>query len=136
MVDLVKAAATAKRLIEANGRSVQLFKVDRTPADTSEPWRGVSGAPSTAAGGASQAAIVAFVPATGGGFGKVTSDRPGTLATAVTTVGLLAANSVPSSVDVSQFDSIRDGAKIWKIVAREELRPATGSIMWQLGLTG
>ena len=40
MVDFVSLAATAQRLIEENGRSVTLFRKDRTPANAAEPWRG------------------------------------------------------------------------------------------------
>lgn len=39
MVNYVKAAATAKRLIEANGRTVVLYRKNTTPADTNKPWR-------------------------------------------------------------------------------------------------
>ena len=39
-MDFVRSAATAKRLIEKNGRTVDLIKVRTTPADSSKPWRG------------------------------------------------------------------------------------------------
>ena len=43
MADFVKLAATAQRLVEANGRAVDLFRVNRTPDDPARPWRGVRG---------------------------------------------------------------------------------------------
>lgn len=38
-IDYVKAAATALRLITANGGPVDLVKLDRVPADGAKPWR-------------------------------------------------------------------------------------------------
>lgn len=40
MVDYNRARATAKRLIEQNGRDVQLYRITREPADSATPWRG------------------------------------------------------------------------------------------------
>ena len=40
-----KIALTAKRLINKNGRSIQLYKLDGSSADQTKPWRGAAGAP-------------------------------------------------------------------------------------------
>ena len=40
-----KIALTAKRLINKNGRSIQLYKLDGSSADPTKPWRGAVGAP-------------------------------------------------------------------------------------------
>jgi len=134
MTDFAKAAATALRLVEANGRAVVLFKVNRDPDDPARPWEGVSGAPTVPEDGEIVPAIVAFVPATGGGFGKMIQDADGTLNVAFEQVGLLASSSMPPGSDPEEFDSIRDGADLWKIVARGHLRPSTQSILFVLGL--
>ncbi len=137
MVNFVKAAATAKRLVEANGRSVTLFRSNRTPANASQPWRGVSGSPTAPEGGISADVTMAFVPATGGGFGKMIKDLGGQISVAFDQVGLLATDSLPTGVsasDVEGMDSIRDGSGIWKIVTRGHLRPADRSLLFVLGL--
>lgn len=40
MVDYVKLAATAKRLVDANGRTVTLLREAETKADPLKPWEG------------------------------------------------------------------------------------------------
>lgn len=134
MADFTRAAATAKRLVEANGRSVDLFKVNRTPADPTQPWRGVSGAPTVPEGGITATAIVSFVPATGSGMGKLVKDLTGSLVSAFDQVGLLASSSLPAGVNAEDFDSIRDGDDLWKIVQRGHLKPASTSVLYVLGL--
>lgn len=138
MVDMVAAAATAKRLVEANGRAVTLFKVNRTPDNASEPWRGTSTPPNAPDGGLEiPDVIVAFVPASGGGFGKLVADAGGSLSVAFDQVGLMASDSLPTGTtfeDVEQADTIRDGDDLWKIVTRGHLRPASKSILFVLGL--
>lgn len=40
MVDFTRLAATATRLIAADGRDMTIVKESRDPADPSKPWRG------------------------------------------------------------------------------------------------
>ena len=40
MVDYVKLAATAERLIRLNGREVTFFRLSQTPTDPDKPWKG------------------------------------------------------------------------------------------------
>ena len=138
MVNFAKLAATAKRLVEANGRAVDLFRVNRTPDDPARPWRGVSGSPTAPEGGyIATGLLMAFVPPTGGGFGKLLQDDDGELDVAFDQIGLLASDSLPAGVtpeDVEQADAIRDGNDIWKIVLRSHLRPASRSILFTMGL--
>lgn len=134
MVSFTRAAATAKKLVEANGRSVDLFKVNRTPDDPSQPWRGVSGAPTVPEGGDTQTVTMAFVPASGSGLGKLITDLTGSLVSAFDQVGLLASSSLPAGVNVEDFDTVRDGSDLWKIVQRGHLKPASTSVLYVLGL--
>ena len=137
MVDFARAAATAQRLVESAGRSVDLFRVNRTPDDPAQPWRGVSGPPTVPEGGLIVPVIVAFVPASGSGFGKLVTDSGGSLNVAFDQVGLLATDTLPTGVtatDVEQMDSVRDGADLWKIVTRGHLRPGTRSVLFLLAL--
>lgn len=39
-MDFVKAALNTKRLIAKNGRDITLYKLDRTVADVTKPWKG------------------------------------------------------------------------------------------------
>lgn len=46
-INYVKLAATALKLINANGRSVSLSVSSRTPTDPTMPWRGTDGTATT-----------------------------------------------------------------------------------------
>ncbi len=133
MVNFTKLAATAKRLVEANGRSVSLIKDNRDPDNAAEPWRGTSTAPVGGQQGDTQAATAAFVPASGSGLGRLVQDATGQLATAFEQVCFVAADSV-AGVDLEPFDRVVDGAVSWKIVARGRLQPASTPLLWILGL--
>lgn len=140
MVDFAKLARVAQRLVEANGRDVVLFKKDRTPADGAEPWRGPDlDSPVPAAG--IGPVKVAFVPATGGGFGKILFDTDESLRVKIDEVGLLAVKSVTDLVppataqDVEEADTLRDGSKVYKIVSVGHLKPADTSLLFVLGLS-
>lgn len=138
MADLVKLAATAKRLVEANGRAVAAFKVNRDPDAPAEPWRGTSTTAAPGDGGLQiPNVLMAFVPATGGGFGKLLANGAGSLVVAFDQVGLLASASLPAGAtpaNVEECDALRDGDDLWKIVTRGHLRPATTSLLFVLGL--
>ena len=139
MVDFASLAETAQTLVEANGRDVTLFKKDTTPANPAEPWRGPDlTAPDPAAGiGPVKAA---FVPATGGGFGKLLSDVDESLRRKVDQVCLLATSSVTdltpaaTAADVENADTLRDGTTVYKIVSVGHLKPADTSLLFVLGL--
>ena len=142
MVDFARSARTAKRLIEKSGRSVTLLRMNRTPLDSTKPWRASATQPHVSQGGAEITVIMAFVQAIGGegrlGLGKVAFDSPLSLAVAHEEVGIIATNSIPagfSAADVLQTDTVRDGDEIWKVVQRAELKPGPVSIMFALALT-
>lgn len=137
MVDFARSAATALRLIEASGRSVELFRVNRTPDDPALPWRGTSEHPEPVAGGLTIPVIMAFIPASGSGFGKLVKELGGKLTVAFEQVGLMASSSLPTGMtpaDVEEVDSVRDGLDIWKVVTRGHLQPGDTSILFVLGL--
>jgi len=137
VANFTKAAATAKRLVEANGRRVVLVKSNRTPAASAQPWRGSTEQPHESKGGAQTPVIMAFVPATGGGFGKLVADAGGSLAVAFDQVGLLASDSLPtgfSTSDVEEADRVVDGDDVWKVITRGHLKPASKSVLFVLGL--
>lgn len=130
-------AVDAQELVEEEGRSVELFKLNRTPDDATQPWRGTSTQSHQGQDGAAIPVIMAFVPAQGGGFGKLMKDADGSLKVAFDQVGLLASNSIPSRFkpeDVEQCDMVRDGTDLWKIATRGHLRPSGNSVLFVLGL--
>ena len=138
MANFVALAATAKRLVEANGRAVDLLRDNTTPDSALKPWRGTSSAPSSGTGGLVVPSVkMAFVPAGGGGFGRLLSDAAGELRVAYDQVGLLAVDSLPTGVttaDVESCDKVRDGSEIWSIVQLGHLKPAETSLLFVLGL--
>ena len=84
---------------------------------------------------------VAFVPATGGGIGKLLFDSDESLRVKIDQVGLLATDSVTAltppftAADVEQADTLRDGTRAYKIVSVGHLKPADTSLLLVLGLS-
>lgn len=130
MVDYVKAAATAKRLIEGAGRAVTIYSDSTTADDVSKPWLGPD---DTTPGDTISDAIMAFVPPSGGGLGAMLLQRESVLVGDHDQVGLLASSSA-SGKDLRTFDSVIDGSRTWKIAEVHELKPGGTSILWVLGL--
>lgn len=120
MADFAKLAATAKRLIEKNGRPIDLYRRSTTPADPLKPWRGTE---LTATGGALQGVRAAVVPAAGSGFGR-TRTNDTTRDSARDQVALIAASSIPAGVDLEVFTEIVDGGRSWRIGEVWKLQPA------------
>jgi len=139
MVDFVELAEVAQELIEENGRDAVLFKKSRVPKDAGKPFRGPDLSAPVPAGGVGPVKV-AFIPASGSGFGKVLFDADETLRVKIDEVGLLAVNSVtdlvpPGTVeDVEQADTLRDGSKVYKIRSVGHLKPGDTSLIFVLGL--
>lgn len=135
MVDFVRLAATAQRLIEANGRSFDLLKSNRDPASASEPWRGpdLSAEPAAGEGGDAQTVTGAFVPL-GSGLGLIATDGDEALVRQIEQVVLVASTSLADGTALETYDLVRDDSKVWKIVVVQELRPASQSLMYAVGL--
>ena len=136
MVDFVRAAATAKRNIEKNGRFVTLVKASRTPGNAAQPWRG----PASPEVPADQLGPVkmAFIPPSGNDLGRRFTDDEGQLTRTISQVGLLAADSVEAldaAAEVGTYDSITDGGRAWKILEVEELKPAEKTVLYVLRLS-
>lgn len=138
MADFVKAAAVAKRLIEANGRAVTLARLNRVPANASQPWRGSSSEPDEDDGGLSIPVIACFVPVSGTGFGRDLVDEARSMNVRLSQFALIASGSLPTGVapeDVETCDVLLDEVSVWKIVVRSHLRPASTSVLFAVGLT-
>ena len=137
MANFPKLAATAKRLVEKNGRDVTLYRRERDPGTPAEPWRGPGAAPPEAILGPVK---VAFVPPSGGGMGELLGQIEATLAQRIDQVGLLAANSVedasPVEPDVTKYDTLVDGNTTFNILTVSTLRPAEKILLYVLALEG
>ena len=137
MVDFTRSAALAKRLVEKHGRSVTLYKENRDPSDPALPWQGNVETPHLSEGGAQFPILACFVPVRGAGLGTVFANREAELAINCDQVCLVASDSIPAGYtfeDVENADKVRDGDRVWSIVIREHLRPATKSVLFALGL--
>jgi len=125
MVDYVKLAATALRLVEKNGRTVQFVKLDTTPlADSTKPWRGTSNPRTTPDATLDLKAVV--VGPTSLGFKTTVSD-------------FLKKSEqimiVATTQDLSQYNEIVDNSRRWKIDGFEKLAPAGTTILYFVGVS-
>lgn len=129
MVDYARLAATTKRLIDANGRTVSIVGDVTTPADAARPMLGpdFSAGPSLA-----ESVIAVFVPASGGGLGQL-ADVLGASLKGFDQVALIAASSVTASI--YSFDRIIDGTDTWAIKKINVLQPADTGLLYELGLS-
>ncbi len=131
MVDYTKLAATAKRLIEANGRTVTLYDASSTDADGAKPWS----APVPSSPDDTDSVIACFVPVGGAGLGYMLRDAATQLNQVINQECLIATTSLNVD-DLRGADSISDGSRAWKIVTRQELAPGGTSLLWVFGLSG
>lgn len=125
-------AATAKRLIEKNGRLVTLRKVATEDAvlNAAKPWRGNDASAEPEDGGPveyeAKAVILDFKLADG------TSD----LARRGFKRALVAANSVVdddgAAIDLSDVTQIVDGAQTWQVTEVAPLVPGDTTLLYQM----
>lgn len=144
MVDFDRLAATAERLIGANGRTVTLLKLNRQADDPARPWRGNPNYPNTGGDGAEIPGVVcAFVSPGGSGFGRTANDGAGTLQQVFEQIGLISADAFDKAVAAAgvtatfeQIDVIRDTGPdgYWKVRERWTLRPAEKRVLYAVGL--
>ncbi len=120
MADFVALAATAERLIEANGRSVTVTKQGATAADPNKPWRTT---PTPVAGSVTGLAV--FVAPSSLGYVVENVDN----VKRAEQVALFAANNDGGST-LEDFDVIIDGGTTWKILRAEVLQPASTRLLY------
>ena len=121
MVNYVRAAATAKRLIEENGRSVVLYRKVRTPLDSNKPWRGPN--PST------DPAIVGTVLAV---FYPIDEeDEKGGLLRRGEEKMMIAHDSLTVPQDLDDIDHVIDGSYTYKVVKACPIGPGSVRIAYE-----
>ena len=124
MANFVALAATTKRLIDANGRSVTVIKWGTAPQDADKPWRGRREYRSAEVTG-----IAVFVPRTQKLATVAEDDEAGT--SRLRDYCYFAADN-DGGYDLSTFDAIEDGEVVWRINSVEQITPASTRILYQI----
>jgi hypothetical protein len=122
VADFVKLAATAKRLIDANGRTVTVVQQGNTPADSDKPWRSAD-----ATNRASVTGKAVFVSTEPGSLGAQWINRENVKNS--DQVAFFAANN-DGGKTLEDFDLIVDGSINWKITRAQLLAPADTRLLY------
>lgn len=125
MADFVKAAALALKLIEKNGRSVSIQRLDGTAADPNKPWKG-TGTPTVAQSVTTPAVFLPHASTVDLGILGVDEE----LLKRIEQVAIVPGNAV----DLMTFHQFLDGGTTWKIDWVRELRPATIPVLYVFGV--
>jgi hypothetical protein len=131
MVDYVSLAATAKRLITANGREVTFVRFNRTAADAAKPWKGAAD-PRTDPDASETLDAVFVEPSSAVRLGISTVNSE--LVKRSTQI-LIAAPGSDFAEDLSTFEEVidSDGVK-WRITTSEKLKPAEVTLLYFIGV--
>jgi hypothetical protein len=128
MVDYVKLAATAERLVRQSGRLITFVKKDRTPADPSKPWNGsVDGEDLLDLSGVfvtpNQVRIFGLSALGDGvGFQDMVAFSEQLIIT------------FPGENNLREYQTIRDGDVNWNVTAYQFLKPADVSLLAFIGV--
>lgn len=129
MVDFNRSAATAKRLVDKNGRDVTLVELDFDADNTSKPWRPQEKPRDTPASTASYRASFVPLAATDRlGFRRITEDMI-KRSDATCLIG--------TSDNLEKYQELidsRDGRR-YKIMISDQLDPASPNVLWYLLLS-
>lgn len=128
MVDYVRLAATAQRLIEANGRLITFVRDSETPLDANQPWLGPTGADTTL-----ELSGVFVPPNTVRQFG-LTALGQGTEFRDLISFSEEIAIVFPETSDLRQFTHVEDEAIRWGIIGLQVLKPGTVQLLAFVGL--
>jgi hypothetical protein len=123
VADFVGLAATAKRLIDANGRTITVVKFGSVPQDSDKPWRGRREYHEAEVQGKA-----VFVPRTLN-LASRTEDQDGV--DRQMDYFYFAANN-DGGFELETFDAIVDGARTWKIASVELIAPADTRVLYQI----
>lgn len=128
MVDYVRVAATAKRLIDANGRQISLIRPSTVPLDPLKPWKGsVPGDEQLVING------VFVPPNTVRQFG-ISSLGEGTEFIDLIQFSEQIAIVHQGQVDVRDYTTLRDNGVNWNILGIQVLRPAETYLLAFIGV--
>jgi len=120
MVDYVKLAATAERLITKNGRAVTLTKLDRVAADPTKPWLGGGTATDT-------------VTATAVVFPIAFEDTDGNNIRRGDAEAFISHTENPTK-NLDDYDKLTTNERVWEIVNLNLLNPGGTRLMYHAHL--
>ena len=129
MVDYVRLAQTAERLIKNNGRSISFVKLNETPANANRPWKGPG------AGGETTLALngVFVPPNTVRQFG-LTALGEGTEFKDLVTFSQQIIIVAQGENDLREYTSVLDGSVRWGIIGLQVLRPGDTTLLGFVGV--
>ena len=131
-MDFTKVAATAERLIAANGREVTIIKFDTSSADPTKPWKGATD-PRTNLDGEVTTDACFVQPSSMVSLGMSTSDSD--LVKRSTKIMLVAPGTNTITDDLAKFNEVIDFDNTrWKITAVETLQPAEDVLLYYIGV--
>lgn len=121
-INYASLALVAQTLLEENGRAATLIRLDTTPLDGAQPWRGTN------------FASAQEVEATAVFLNYEAADVDGDLVQRGDQRAFVAQLSV-EGVDLREFDLLRDDAGLeWKIVNVDTVRPGGTTLVYKLQL--
>lgn len=123
MVNYVRIAATAKRLIEANGRNVTLIRKSRTPNDVAMPWRGPTSPGDTTVG-----IVKAII------YPVKEEEIDGFLIKAGMEKATIAHDSLATPQDLRDIDAIIDATVTYKVVKAVVIGPGGVNLVYEFFL--
>lgn len=125
MADFVKLAMTATRLIAANGRDVTFIKLDATPTNPAQPWRGNADPRVGPAG----SITVRAVNVSDGGLGMRADDNE---LLKRSEKQFIVAGSAGAALET--YNEILDGTARWRILFVDVLEPAGTRLLYFVGV--
>ena len=129
-IDYVQLAATAKALVDANGRQITIIRFDQTPADADKPWNGPSDP--DASPDATATVVGCFVSTDERVFGGLTLDDD--LLKRTSEVCLVAPGTVSPPFDLLTANEIIDGSVHKKISFVQSLKPGAVTLLYFIGV--
>lgn len=126
--------ALAQRLVGENGRSITVRLLNKEPADAAKPWRGAA-SPASPEGGYAEVSLraVSVMPNSMIELG-LTTLAPLDLAQRAEALYVVA--PADPHVDITHYDEVVDGTKVYRITRVEELRPADTTLLYFLTVGG
>ncbi len=128
MVDYVKFAATAERLITTNGRSITFKRKSEVAADPDKPW-----GPQTGADTEFTTNSVFVPPNTVRQFG-LTALGQGTEFQDLIAFSDYIGIFFPGTEDIRAFTHVQDGAELFGIIGLQILKPADVQLLGLVGI--
>ncbi len=130
-INYTKLAATAKRLIEANGRKLIMLRPSEVAADTAKPWDG----PAPATADTEFAISGVFVPPnTVRQFGLTALGTGHDFLEDLIQTSEQMCITFPGETDLAQFTHMKDGTVDWNVIGIQVLKPGNVTLLAFIGV--